>query len=500
MELKNSLGTQLDHAATLFIENGTIHGLNVYKFIKNRKLRNVTFYLAALILLFLPLVLAFATSKFFSDTTIKSSVEWKAEDYLDFPNVTICHPNYFSKRKMSDLNVSAPLANYILYGINTDLRDHIQTMLKIESYQELLKKLDLELQQKLLETGLNFPELVQAMALDLKDFLIYCEFPNQNAHRDSCSDFFDSDPIFTPRGGICWTSSWNFQTRSVVRPESIRIWTNIKREKSLDLDFHMHGANALERLSPILALTLNDFPIGQVSRAPINLPLKGFLRLKLTKATIDRTGLRGQTLSLHKDMCVESDELFEARFKVPYTEANCGSTLLASFLDDCSMSTLTGLPKDQDKRACEPWDFILLANKSFEPQRELIKTEKLTATPIIVQHINGQMCPKDCFFQTYNTVPSISEGNVKLMTDYFNKVASPKDISSPEDISGLELFFSTLESSTTTLYRDSLAVFLSQVGGWLGLCIGASVLSVVELTVFFGHLLRVFCKNITNCF
>ncbi|TRY76758.1 hypothetical protein TCAL_07605, partial [Tigriopus californicus] len=299
--------------------------------------------------------LAFATSKFFSDTTIKSSVEWKAEDYLDFPNVTICHPNYFSKRKMSDL------------------------------------------------------------------------------------------------------------------------------------DFHMHGANALERLSPILALTLNDFPIGQVSRAPINLPLKGFLRLKLTKATIDRTGLRGQTLSLHKDMCVESDELFEARFKVPYTEANCGSTLLASFLDDCSMSTLTGLPKDQDKRACEPWDFILLANKSFEPQRELIKTEKLTATPIIVQHINGQMCPKDCFFQTYNTVPSISEGNVKLMTDYFNKVASPKDISSPEygqdqkmdmiytqttslqsnvatltfrDISGLELFFSTLESSTTTLYRDSLAVFL----------------------------------------
>ncbi|XP_059083321.1 uncharacterized protein LOC131880658 [Tigriopus californicus] len=495
--MKSTFGSHLDRMATFYIENGTIHGLNVYKLIENRKVRNTAFYFSAFVLLFLPAIITFETIQFFGDESIKSSVEWKTEDILDVPNVTICHPNYFSTKKMAELNVSVRLGNYMVYGINTAMSGHLSFMLRNESKRELLSQLDLELQQKMQENQMNFPKLVRAIGIDLEDFANYCEFPNQALYGFRCSHLFDPVPMFSPRGGICWTSNWNYTIKSLVHPDPIKIWTNIKRESSLQLDFNMHGTNAVERLSPVLALPLDNHPIGPIFQAPINLPLNGILKLSLTKTVIKRSGLNGQTFSMHKDSCVDKNEAFETQFKLPYTEANCGSTLMTMLFNNCTMSYINGLPMEKDMRPCEPIDVVTLANNSNRVGR--LQETKKKPTQSIPQ-INDPPCPKECIFKTYAKVLSISEANIKLMTKHLNSLPMTKEIFNPADISGLEITFSSMESSTTFLYRDSFSVFLSKIGGWLGLCIGASVLSVVELATFFTYLFRLLCKYIVHQF
>lgn len=65
----------------------------------------------------------------------------------------------------SDFNISSPLANYMVYGINTALREHLSIMLQNENYRKLLANMDIELQQKLQETQMKFPDLVRAIGI-----------------------------------------------------------------------------------------------------------------------------------------------------------------------------------------------------------------------------------------------------------------------------------------------------------------------------------------------
>jgi len=56
----------------------------------------------------------------------------------------------------------------------------------------------------------------------------------------------------------------------------------------------------------------------------------------------------------------------------------------------------------------------------------------------------------------------------------------------------LQFYFENFDYPLNILYRTTFMDFLSKVGGWMGLCLGASIVSLLELAIFIGYCLAKF--------
>ncbi|XP_059082907.1 uncharacterized protein LOC131880321 isoform X2 [Tigriopus californicus] len=392
-----------------------------------------------------------------------------------------------------EMNVSNLLANYLVFGINPGSALDAS---KIVALQEKLVQAEKELRLKLNETSLDFPGLVRAIAIDMIDFLVYCEIPHQESARNMCPTLFEDEPFFSPTAGICWTSKWNFPLSVVYRTASIKIWTNIKRSKTFELDYGFHQSNAVERLPPVFSLPLHNHPSGAVRNHPLKLSLGETMSIELSPYVIDRTQLSEHIFAKPEDVCLTENKEFEASFKIPYTKLNCRSTIPFNSLDDCSTTYLDGYPKNDAKPPCEPLNILKRPQVAYGSTNDSSADSFTNMNP--AQTFGGVICPSECIDNGVNKFITVGKGNFEIMSKALNQFASPDDILLAEDFSGLELFFASMDYSKTSLYRDGIGVFLSQVGGWMGLAFGASFLSLIELSVFFIYLCRLLCKGMAG--
>ena len=98
-----SFGPYFSHWADVYIKYGTIHGLSWYTAVKSVSLRNAIFTLGTLAMATIPFIIYFEAKAFLGDKTVRSSTEWLEAGRIDFPNLTVCHPLYFSKAKMDGM-------------------------------------------------------------------------------------------------------------------------------------------------------------------------------------------------------------------------------------------------------------------------------------------------------------------------------------------------------------------------------------------------------------
>ena len=78
----------------------TLHNFVLYGYVSGPRPRAAVVIAGVLSLLFLPYYLYSEASAFFGHSAVLLSNEWKDDGSMDYPNVTICHPLFFSKTNM----------------------------------------------------------------------------------------------------------------------------------------------------------------------------------------------------------------------------------------------------------------------------------------------------------------------------------------------------------------------------------------------------------------
>ena len=78
----------------------SIHGLIWYTRVNNRWFRLILVVLTVVTVIGLPTFVSIKAYSFYHNTQVKTDTEWVVADKYPYPNITVCHPKFFSQAKL----------------------------------------------------------------------------------------------------------------------------------------------------------------------------------------------------------------------------------------------------------------------------------------------------------------------------------------------------------------------------------------------------------------
>eukprot|EP00095_Tigriopus_kingsejongensis_P001820 snap_masked-scaffold10_size831480-processed-gene-3.3 protein:Tk01820 transcript:snap_masked-scaffold10_size831480-processed-gene-3.3-mRNA-1 annotation:"iduronate 2-sulfatase-like" len=267
------------------------HPDRVPKLSPGHMIGQLVFLFALTIIITVPLFIFFQARDFYNDRTIRSTIQWHTTDSILFPNITLCHPLYFSTERMKEWNVSELVGNYMIYGMNPDVVPYLQFRILASNathpstnFVGLLKEAEVALELILTQYGLTYEELANKIAIRCEDFVPFAELGSTvYLFGKSCGQIIDPTPIFTPNAGVCFATQINQGPSVPLQGDNMRIWLNV-----------------------------------------------------------DRSLLNGNILTPEEDKCVSQDEEFGEKFKMRYSEYNCGLGYMHFVYKNCTFAQLGG--------------------------------------------------------------------------------------------------------------------------------------------------------------
>ncbi|ELT89070.1 hypothetical protein CAPTEDRAFT_200009 [Capitella teleta] len=433
-----------------YATNSTIHGLHNAVNPANGKIRRAAW---ATMLLSLLAYFAFAISlrvQKLRTYPVSSRTRVIEVDELFYPAMTICNLNQIKKSYVADdnflENVFLALNKFTKHLSNITLED-----------ENVLNQMD---------SGYILRQMFHDGAFTLEEMVYTCFWQNQVVN---CSDYFTQTLTAM---GYCYT----FNSADLIK-ENGRLKTSqigVKQGFSFYVDVGQENYFYQSRNSAGIRLLVHDpydWPLVEASGIAISPGTETFLSISESQVKRMPPPYEGST-------CVDTNDV---NFKNPlkyfdeYSQSRC--------TQDCFM--------DYVVRECECVVLgVEINNCTFTQHVTCVKKaerEYLTNS----SHLNQCRCRSTCFRSHFHVTKSEAyypsdrtlqefiayepEFALKEKSGYFRK-----------NYMFVNLFMSELSYA---LYEEnaaySLGDFQSDVGGNLGLCLGASFLSVAELTEFF---------------
>lgn len=433
-----------------YIQSTTTHGV-VYIFIGKSKFRRL-FWLV--IVLTAGIGCLFNVSNriiFLANGPTSTTVSVVEADSVDFPAVTLCNLNLIRKS--------------YLESVSPGLAELIQSVFYTQGNDLLCKSAFEQLEPNSVLVNESFPDLLWKGRHTAEDTIYTCRFKGQEC---SWRDFM---PILTP-SGVCYTFN-SGKLAPIVKTNG----TGIRFALSLIVGIQQHEYNA----------ALNQDAGIKISVHPQNEPPQSDeLGIAISPGKNAFIGLKQRNV-LHKNnkrKCKDASETTSFNFLqdvFPYSVSACQSDCLRSNIAEKCQCLGSGT-QAATSFATESQRFPNLKNCTIED---------LCCQVMEVYHHDTCDCPVACSKTQYTTAISYSafpanyaaNDLAKSVNTQLNTTINARIFQ--ENFLGINIYFETLslEEQVTDNAYDIVAL-LSDIGGQLGLFLGASVISVFEFVIW----------------
>ena len=416
-----------------FVETTTINGV-FHVFRGRSKTRRLLWGLLFIIsFVSCTVVLGFSFKRYFEKPTVSAINVISGGNGMPFPSVTVCNRNFYRNPNVS--NETNALIHHLFHS-NSFLHE-ISQMQKCKTDNNTY---DFELQDLLIPKENNF--------------IHYCGFSYQaESEIMLCKDMFF--PTLTP-AGICYTFNG---VRSKARAPNmtttgskygLRLVLNIEQETHPIF----HGVAGAQ----VIVHESNDIPrpnLHGVSVSPGQNVDIGVRRA----ISFDET---------NQDECIQNDEK-DLPFlpNVVYSQYACRENELYERLADKDLCDCTIDPFELDNATCSFNDLCCLQQQFSEYDR-------------------NSSCKPPCKYTYYDIMNSYSSFPEGLALTEIKNSMNVSDDDVKKNFLSAGIFLQSLETrETTTRYSYGVVELLGELGGNLGLFLGISIISVMELMVLF---------------
>ena len=372
---------------------------------------------------------------------------------LPFPAVTICNLNPVSRSYAQEL------------GIDEFLRRYFISSKFFEDNRELCGAI-LESANLTMST-LSFDELFRNGGRSLNELVLHCTF---SVNRTVSTDCFNSlVPIITDLGQ-CYT----FNSDSNNLPDTF-----------FQVSGSRYGLRMVVNISQNDYITSADYDAGLLVSVHardtfsdpfergIAVPPGRHARIGVqSQGRVDRTG---------KGQCVDSDTKLPFFPNTKYSTSTCRANARYKYVADDSNCNCTENPTSiitglfPDKRNCTLADACCLAEADVRVESTL-------------------NCPPPCEFITYDTSVSYSKFPYSSIEEVYAKFTDVDFETVEEDLVSFNVFFADLYSDhAETIISYGPRLLVADIGGTLGLFLGASIISFMEILVLFYDELKILC-------
>ena len=375
---------------------------------------------------------------------------------VPFPAVTICNMNSIKRSYAEENNLTAVIdllySPFVATGNTEECNGVLNSTQSAKSNASL---------HTIFDEG----------QLSREEFIIKCSFGGDSTTDDYKNCVTDFEPIYT-KVGKCYTfnSGLNGADERYVKVNGQRF--------GLRLVLNIHQEEYLSPLNSNAGIKVSVQPQGVVplpEEQGVSIPpgRNAYIDLNLEEVTdqTEENGCIGQT---------EYGRSFNLRHfsDFTYTINTCkANSYVDSIANECGCLDAIG-GRESSKRNCTLRDVCCIDSVYSDQTR-------------------APTCPAACStkryhkFISYAQYPSLS--TVGTVADYFN--ISTKEVE--QNLIALDIYFQETDLlKTVTVYSYDNSALLSDLGGQLGLFLGASVISMLEFILFvFDDFKRICCTR-----
>ena len=354
-----------------------------------------------------------------------------------FPAVTVCNLNSFTASGLEEVGL-LELGKFVL-NINPLAKDQLDACKMSVNSDNVTGEVLVE-------------NLTYQATRPLREFITQCAFLGQPCDLDRDFEFYSAYGV-----GACFT--FNGQSRDAALETN---GTGSRHGLFLEMNINQsqYTASAFEDAGVMVVVHQSSEPPEVLSKGIFIPPGRiGFVGIK-----------QEDTVNNARKNCIPEGCGSGFKFigdKFDYSASAClMDCLYTSIADKCNCYSL-----GQSIPASNP-DYINTRNCTF---RDICCIQEIVASADICN------CPLACESSIYESSVSYSSIPADYVGQFYSKVFGD-DFVIDRNIAGLSLYFQTLNVRTeTTSFSYSLVALLSDIGGQLGLFLGVSVISFLEL-------------------
>ncbi|XP_045031451.1 uncharacterized protein LOC116933281 isoform X2 [Daphnia magna] len=421
-----------------------------------------------------------ATSTYFSASSFMNfsghsemMLQTERDNRIDHPSYHICTSNTFNLTLLKEMGfVEAEMISYL-----TLMTSLFVVSPSLVHDMERQRQLETKFNQILVEKGIqDVAEILRLALLKCEDIIAGCIL-SPAVHADSfecCAKFFPSGSFASPTGACVTTSS---------APPIIQ------RIPSLGFGFvvlvnDLRVTRALDNsiINPIMANHKGvTFSVADKWTDPTVALFRErhYTRIGLwTSAAIFRTTINDEEIMhsvVSRKLCAFRDGHNSFLHLVPgfknYTLDNCIYAVRQKRVTESLNCYIITLPYKGNLPPCRPQQILKLAGRIFNSHGEL--NDPLFGA--------ASECVSECWQEKYDVSASYADLQLAANFQFGNWTVSPNQ---SDQLAALNFFYPTFTQNLLVNHYPTINQGLGILGGNLGLFLGASMVTLIELIVF----------------
>ncbi|XP_037798492.1 uncharacterized protein LOC119593610 [Penaeus monodon] len=460
-------------------------------------------------------------SEFLERKIISQTTTEKADmTGLQIPSLIICNRNYFSKKKLQNFGLDGNASSYLmLMAGNPSLA---KTNLSEED-QAVLHQADLAVHSVLRQRNLTLSQLINALAYKCEELIVRCMHNFNYIKGQECCKYYD--PTET-QVGLCHMFVSRPQTRQLLNGEymGVSLYLRVPEDDVPELSRHILDMTQVTKFGLHITVTSNlTYPNLAVASQGTTLTPGALTSIALQLTEINEENVR-TGIDVWEPPCIPAHSL-DLRHDVGAfldNNINCFDRIVLScFLELCGCALYAPMCTVDETKNCYRLLFLELSKfmktNAFddlaagdedegvlEKARQcIVDSEFVSVFPWVFYCItvhsecrNKRVCRHSEYDYTVTTSPIQPEIMDVIMQDLdIENAPLPEPVFSSDEkvgskVASVTVFFSTMDYTLIKLSRMGQGELIGDLGGYMGLCLGSSIITWIEIVIY----------NITFCF